>query len=212
MEQRTDEWYKARLGQLGASQISKALSKGRNGAESATRKNLIAELIAMRLTGQVQESFTSAAIQWGIDNEPIARAAYEINKDILVDEIGWVQHPSIEWTGCSPDGLVGDNGLVEIKCPNTATHIDYLIAGIPPSEYHLQMLWQMECTGRDWCDFVSFDSRMPEKYQLMVARFNRDDKRLNEIRPEVIKFLNDIQGTIDKLERSAIKAASTKEK
>lgn len=201
MEQRTDEWYRARCGQLGASQIAKALAKGRNGAESATRKNLIAELVAMRLTGQAQEGFTSSAIQWGIDNEPIARTAYEMRKDLLVDEVGWIPHKSIQWTGCSPDGLVGIDGLVEIKCPNTATHIDYLKAGFPPTDYQLQMLWQMECTCRDWCDFVSFDSRMPEKYQLFVIRFDRDDKRLDEIRPEIVRFLDDVQETINELER-----------
>lgn len=200
MEQRTDEWYRARCGQLGASQIAKALAKGKSGAESVTRKNLIAELVAMRLTGQPQEGFTSAAIQWGIDNEPIARTAYEMRKDLLVDEVGWIPHPIIQWTGCSPDGLVGKDGLVEIKCPNTATHIDYLKSRVVPSEYHLQMLWQMECTGRDWCDFVSFDSRMPEKYQLFIKRFDRDDARLNEIRPEIIRFLDDVQQTINDLE------------
>lgn len=208
MEQRTDEWYRARCGQLGASQISKALAKGRGGAESATRRNLIAEIVAMRLTGQAQEGFTSAAIQWGIDNEPLARASYEVKTGDFVDEVGWVPHPSIEWTGCSPDGLVGDQGLVEIKCPNTATHLDYLLAGTVPAEYQLQMLWQMECTGRAWCDFVSYDPRMPEEHQLFIVRYMRDDDRLSEVRAGVVKFLDEVNEVIDKL----AEIAKTKEK
>jgi len=198
-EQRTDEWYRARCGQLGASQISKALAKGRAGAESATRKNLMAEIIAMRLTGVTPEGFTSASIQFGIDNEPMARSAYEVTYGIFVDQTGWVPHPSIEWTGCSPDGLVGDDGLIEIKCPNTATHIDYLLAGIAPSEYHLQMLWQMEVCNKTWCDFVSFDPRLPEDLQLFTVRFMRDDDRLNEIREGVKKFLSETEEVLTKL-------------
>lgn len=199
MEQRTDEWYSARCGQLGASQISKALAKGRAGAESSTRRNLIAELVAMRLTGQAPDGFTSAAIQWGIDNEPIARASYEVLHGIDVEQEGWIPHPSIEWTGCSPDGLIGDDGLIEIKCPNTATHIDYLLGGVAPAEYHYQMLWQMECTGRKWCEFVSFDPRMPEDMQLFVVRFARDEDRIHEMRVGVTKFLSEVDDVISKL-------------
>lgn len=198
-EQRSDEWYANRCGQLGASQISKALAKGKSGAESSTRRNLIAELVSMRLTGVAPEGFTSAAIQWGIDNEPIARSAYEVKHGVFVDQIGWVPHPSIEWTGCSPDGLIGDDGLTEIKCPNTATHIDYLLSGKVPSEYQLQMLWQMEVTDRKWCDFVSFDPRLPEDLQLFVIRYQREDERLIEVRDDVIKFLKEVKETIEKL-------------
>lgn len=199
MEQRSPEWYQTRLGQLGASQISKAIAKGRAGQESSTRRNLMAELVAMRLTGVTPEGFTSAAIQWGIDHEMEARVAYEIASGNLVDQEGWIPHPSIAWTGCSPDGLIDANGLVEIKCPNTATHIDYLLAGDPPAEYQLQMLWQMEVTGRGWCDFVSYDPRLGESLQLFVVRYYRDDMRLDEIRPEVIKFLNDTDQMVSKL-------------
>lgn len=200
MEQRTDEWYMARCGQLGASQVSKALAKGRGGAESATRRNLIAEIVAMRLTGTAGEGFTSAAIQWGIDNEPLARSAYEISKGLFVEEEGWIPHPTIEWTGCSPDGLVEDDGLVEIKCPNTATHLDYLLAGEPPAEYKNQMLWQMECTGRKWCDFVSYDPRMPDDMQLFVVRYMRDDEKLKELREGVMKFLDEVNEMLVKLQ------------
>lgn len=199
MEQRTDEWYRARCGQLGASQVAAALSSGKNGAESATRRKLMAEIVAMRLTGTTQDGFTSASIQWGIDNELRARAEYEVAKGVFVDQSGWIPHPSIEWTGCSPDGLVDDDGLVEIKCPNTATHIDYLLANKVPAEYQKQMLWQMECTGRTWCDFVSYDPRMPEEHQLFIIRFERDEEKLDEMREGIKLFLADVIETIEKL-------------
>lgn len=199
MEQRSPEWYKARAGKLGASQVAKALAKGKGSAESATRRNLIAELVAARLTGVPPEGFTTPAMQWGIDNEPLARAMYEIASGVFVDEEGWIPHPTIEGTGCSPDGLVGSDGMVEIKCPNTATHIDWLLAGEVPSEHQLQMLWQMEVAGRAWCDFVSFDPRMPEDLQLFVIRFNRDDERLDQVRAEVVKFLSDVAEKVEQL-------------
>jgi len=200
MEQRTEEWYMARCGQLGASQLASALAEGKGGAESSTRRNLMAEIVAMRLTGQAPDGFTSAAIQWGIDNEPLARAMYEIKTNTDVEQVGFISHPSIEWTGASPDGLIGDDGLIEIKCPNTATHIDYLMAGKAPAAYIKQMLWQMECTGRKWCDFVSYDPRMPEDLQLFVIRFERDDEKLKELRVGVIKFLDEVNEVMDKLQ------------
>lgn len=199
MEQRTDEWYRARCGQLGASQLTAALAKGKAGAESSTRRNLIAEIVAMRLTGEAPAGFTSQAIQWGIDNEPIARAMYEIKTGNDVTEVGFIPHPDIEWTGASPDGLVGSDGLVEIKCPNTATHIDYLLAGKVPAEYTKQMLWQMECTGRKWCDFVSYDPRMPPEYQLFLVRYEKDNDKLDEMREGINLFLYDVIEIIAKL-------------
>lgn len=163
----------------------------------------MAEIVAMRITGVAQEGFTSAAIQWGIDHEMEARVAYELESGNLVDQEGWIPHHTIEWTGCSPDGLIDSDGLVEIKCPNTATHIDYLLADEAPAEYHLQMLWQMEVTGRNWCDFVSYDPRLGEHLQLFVKRFYRDDKRLDDVRAEVIRFLNDTAEMVEKLQSIA---------
>lgn len=200
MEQRTDEWYRARCGQLGASQINKVLAKTKTGAESATRKNLIAELVCMRLTGQSPEGFTSAAMQWGIDNEPNARTAYEFIKNVDVIQTGWIPHKTIEWTGCSPDGLVGDNGLIEIKCGNTATHIEWMLAGVPPKEHQNQMLWQMEVCDKQWCDFVSYDPRLPIDLQLFIVRLDRDEEKIKLIREEVIKFLQEVDEMIDNLE------------
>jgi hypothetical protein len=124
---------------------------------------------------------------------------YELKTGNDVDQVGIIEHQSIAMTAASPDGLIGNDGLIEIKCPNTATHIDYLLAGVAPSDYHSQMLWQMECTGRDWCDFVSFDPRLPEDLQLFIVRFNRDEKRLAEMRIGVEKFLSEVSEIIEKL-------------
>ena len=199
MKQQTDEWFAARIGLVTASRISDVMAVLKNGQEAATRKNYRAQLVAERLTGTKAESYSNAAMQWGTDNEPIARSAYEVDAGCFVDEVGFVPHPVIDGTGASPDGLVEGEGLVEIKCPNTATHIDYLIANEVPSEYQYQMLWQMECTGRKWCDFVSYDPRMPDDLQLFVIRFNFDEARVATIRQSVLVFLDEIDSTIEKL-------------
>jgi putative phage-type endonuclease len=199
MIQGSPEWHEARRGFLGASAINDARSVIKSG-EAASRRNLRAKIIAERLTGICEESYTNSAMQWGIDNEPIARALYETTIGSDVDQCGFILHPEIKMTGASPDGLIGNDGLIEIKCPNTATHIDYLLAGIVPTQYRNQMLWQMECTGREWCDFVSYDPRMPEHMQMFCIRFNRDEDELNEIREDVIKFLDEVNAVIDRLQ------------
>ena len=200
MIQWSEEWFNARRGFVGASVIADVMAKGKNGAEAITRRNLKARIVAERLTGQSPESFTSAAIQHGIEYEPIARALYEVSRSVDVEQVGFILHPEIKMTGASPDGLIGEKGLIEIKCPNTANHIDYLLGGVAPAEYHRQMLWQMECTGREWCDFVSFDPRMPENMQLFVVRFVRDDDRIKEMREGVIKFLEEVDEVLFKLQ------------
>lgn len=197
------EWLAARAGCLTASAIADMIAKTKTGEAAASRANLRARLVAERLTGVPQDSFSNAAMQWGNEQEPFARAAYEIKSGNLVDQTGIVMHPNIPYAGASPDGLIDDCGLVEIKCPNTATHIKYLLGGIPPKEYQPQMLWQMECTGRQWCDFVSFDPRMPERLQLFVVRFERDEARLDEIRREAIAFLREVDDLIDQLTKKA---------
>lgn len=199
IEQGSPEWFAARLGKVTASKLNDVMATLKSGGEAATRKNYRAQLIAERLTGAKMESFTNSAMQWGTDNEPIARAMYEIKTGNDVTQVGIIDHPSIAMTAASPDGLIGDDGLIEIKCPNTATHIDYLLAGVAPSDYHNQMLWQMECTGRKWCDFVSFDPRLPEDLQLFIIRFHRDEKRLDEMRIGVVKFLGEVDDVITKL-------------
>ena len=196
------EWLADRAGCLTASAIADMLAKTKTG-ESASRANLRARLVAERLTGIPQDGFSNAAMQWGNEQEPFARAAYEIHSGNLVDQTGLVMHPSIPYAGASPDGLIDDCGLVEIKCPNTATHIKYLLSGDAPKEYQQQMLWQMECTERKWCDFVSFDPRMPSHLQLFVVRFDRDEGRLNDVRAEAVKFLAEVDSMINQLTKKA---------
>jgi len=199
MEQRSPEWYAARLGKIGASSVADMMAKTKSGY-AATRANLMARLIVERLTGQTVETYQNAAMQWGIDTEPQARAAYEFAYDRIVIEEGWVPHPEIPDSGCSPDGLVmGGDGLVEIKCPQTATHIDTLLSGKPEGKYLLQMQWQMACTGRKWCDFVSFDPRMPPHLQIFVRTVPRDDSVIDGITVEMHKFLAEMADKIDKL-------------
>lgn len=199
MLQNTPEWFEARRGFVGASAINDVMSVTKSGGEAATRRNLRARIIAERLTGICADSFTSSAMQWGVDNEPIARAAYEVATGNEVEQVGFILHPEIKMTGASPDGLIGSDGSIEIKCPNTATHIDYLLGGVAPTEHRNQMLWQMECTGRNWCDFASYDPRMPEDMQLFVVRFMRDDARIAELREGVIKFLSEVDSVLVKL-------------
>jgi putative phage-type endonuclease len=198
--QGSEQWYLDRLGKATASRMNDVMATLKSGGEAATRKNYRAQLIAERLTGTKADSFTNAAMQWGTENEPIARAMYEITTKNDVEQVGFIDHPIISMSGASCDGFVGEDGLIEIKAPNTATHIDYLLAGVPPSDYHNQMLWQMECTGREWCDFVSYDPRMPENMQLFIVRFMRDDDRIKEMREGVIKFLEEVDEVLMKLQ------------
>lgn len=206
MNQGTPEWLQARCGLVTASRISDVLAKIKTG-EAASRRDYRAQLVAERISGKPTESFTNAAMQWGTEHEPFARAAYELATDSFVEQVGLIRHPEIIMTGASPDGLVSHNGLVEIKCPNTATHIEYALSGKPPAKYQNQMLWQMECTGREWCDFVSFDPRMPEDMRLFIVRFDRDQKRIDDMKDEVINFICEVEEEIQRLYKLFRKAA-----
>lgn len=186
--QGSDEWKALRLGKVTASRVSDVVAKTKSGY-SASRANYAAQLIAERLTGTPAESYTNAAMQHGTETEPEARAAYEFYQGVTVTEIAFVPHPSIDQAGCSPDGLVADDGLVEIKCPQTATHLETLLGQAVPGKYEVQMQFQMACTGRQWCDFVSYDPRMPENMRMFVKRVERDDKRINELETEIAAFL-----------------------
>lgn len=189
MDQGTEEWFSVRLGKVTASRAADVMTK----KGSAARANLSAQLVLERLTNTKGESFSSAAMQWGVDQEPFARAAYEAHSGVWVDTVGFVQHPTIERAGASPDGLVGHDGLVEIKCPNTATMIETLLTGKVPSNYATQMQMQMACTGRAWCDYAVFDSRMPVKAQLFVKRVQRDQKFIDDLNKEIIAFLAEVE-------------------
>jgi putative phage-type endonuclease len=198
VEQGTPEWFAARLGNVTASRVADVIAKTKSGY-SASRENYMAQLLCERMTNTVAESYTNAAMQWGTETEPLARAAYESYADVLVDEVGYIAHPTIERAGASPDGLVGVFGLLEIKCPNSATHIDTLISEQVPTKYITQMQWQMSCTGRTWADFVSFDPRLPSGLQMFVKRVEFDAEYVAMLKEEVIKFLTELDAKIIKL-------------
>jgi putative phage-type endonuclease len=198
VEQGTPEWFAARLGNVTASRVADVIAKTKSGY-AASRDNYMAQLICERMTNTVAESYSNAAMQWGTETEPLARAAYESLADVLVDEVGYIAHPTIERAGASPDGLVGLFGLLEIKCPNTATHIDTLISEQVPTKYITQMQWQMSCTGRTWADFVSFDPRLPSGLQMFVKRVEFDAEYVAMLKEEVIKFLTELDAKISKL-------------
>lgn len=180
----------ARLGKLTASRIADATAKTKTG-HGASRANYMAELLVERITGVPTERYVSKEMIWGIETEAQARAAYSFFNE-AVTPVGFVSHPSIGMSGASPDGFVGVAGLIEIKCPNTATHIDFLLSDEVDIRYRKQMLWQMACTGRRWCDFASFDPRMPSELQLRVRRFEWDDKLIAELEAEARQFLADL--------------------
>jgi putative phage-type endonuclease len=199
IEQGTPEWFAARLGKVTASRVADVIARTKTGP-AASRANYMAQIVCERLTGEAAESFTSKEMQWGTDQEPNARSAYEFRTDTTVELVGFVPHPKIGDSGASPDGLVAADGLVEIKCPNTATHIETLLGRTVPGKYITQIQWQLACTGREWCDYVSFDPRMPESMSLFVARVERDPKMIADLEAEVFKFLDELAFKVAELE------------
>lgn len=201
--QGTPEWFAQRCGKVTASRVADVIATTKSGV-SASRKNYLAQLVAERLTGTVEAGYSNAAMQWGTEKEPEARALYAIMHAVEeVTEASFVEHPDIGMTGASPDGYVGENGLVEIKCPNTATHIETLLSQVVPAKYITQMQWQLACTGRDWCDFVSYDPRMPESLRIFVRRVPRDPEMIYRLEGEVRVFLAEVEETVEKL-RAAV--------
>jgi putative phage-type endonuclease len=198
IEQRSSAWFEARLGKVTASRVADVIAKTKSGY-SASRDNYMAQLICERLTGQQGESFTNAAMTWGTETEPLARSAFEAYADVMVEEVGFVPHPRIRDSGASPDGLVGLFGMLEIKCPNTATHIDTLLSQTVPGKYITQMQWQMRCCERQWCEFVSFDPRLPQDLQLFVKRVEFDPEYVAMLEKEVIQFLAELDDKVNKL-------------
>jgi putative phage-type endonuclease len=199
MEQRTDDWFAARLGKVTASRVADVIAKTKTGY-GAGRANYMADLVVERLTGQKASSFTNAAMEWGTQTEPQAKTAYAAKTGILVEEVGFIDHPTVAMSGASPDGFA-EEGLVEIKCPNTATHLEYIFDGKPPQKYVTQMQWQMACAGKPWCDFVSYDPRLPERLQLLVVRVPRDDDYIKILEQEVTTFLQELDDKLNKLEK-----------
>lgn len=202
VEQGSDEWKALRLGKATASRMADICARTKTGW-GASRANYAAQLVAERLTGNVAESYSNAAMEWGNATEGEARAVYSFFQGVTVETIDFVPHPTIEMSGASPDGYVGTDGLVEIKCPNTATHIDTLLGKSVPEKYILQMQWQMACTARQWCDFVSYDPRMPENLRLFVKRVNRDDVLILGLEDKVREFLSEVHAKTVTLQEMA---------
>lgn len=198
VEQGTDDWFQARLGKVTASRVADVMARTKTGY-GADRANYAAQLIVERLTGQKQETYTNAAMQRGAEQEPQARELYGFMQDVIVQQVGLVMHQTIDGACASPDGLVGDDGLVEIKCPTSKTHIETLLGASIDGKYIKQMQWQMACTGRAWCDFVSFDDRLPGEMQIHIRRVHRDDKLIAEMEGEVRKFLAEIDAQVAQL-------------
>ena len=196
MDQRSEEWFKARLGKVTASRVADVLAKIKSG-ESASRRNYKIQLVSERLTGEKQETYINQAMQDGIDREFYAREKY-VQQHGEVEEVGFIQHPTLE-AGASPDGLVGEDGLIEIKCPLGTTHTETLMTQEVPSKYIPQIQFQLLVTGRKWCDFVSFNPMFPENLQLFVKRVFADKEYQEELEDEVKKFLHEVEDVINKL-------------
>lgn len=200
LEQGSDEWKQARLGCVTASRVADVMAQGK-GSEAVTRQKYKLQIVAERLALEVVETYSNAAMEWGVEQEAFAVMAYEASNDVLTDRTGFWPHPSIPFIGASPDRLVGDDGLVEVKCPNTTTHLGYILDGVVPAQYVKQVQCQLWATGREWCDFVSFDPRLPKRNQLFVIRVFRDEELITKMEAEVRKFLAEVDFLITQLEK-----------
>ena len=198
-EQNSAKWIWARTGRITASRICDLMATLKRGGEAASRRDYRTELIAERLTGKAETRYVSKEMRYGGEQEPFARTAYEIRTENIVDQMGFVFHPRLDFSGASPDGLISDDGGVELKCPKTTTHLAYLAAGTVPKEYENQMLWNMACAEREWWDFVSFDPRLPEKLRLFIVRMPRDEARISEIEREVMTLHQEIDSLCEQL-------------
>lgn len=199
MQQGTSEWFKARVGKVTSSRIADMVATTKSGW-GASRGNYAADLLIERLTGEPAPHYQSPAMLYGTECEPEARAAYCFLMDVDIEEVGFVEHPRLAMCGCSPDGLIGDDGLIEIKCPNTAQHLNTLLTKTIDGKYIKQMQFQMACTGREWCDYVSYDRRLPERMRLWKMRVPRDDKTIAYLEKEAVVFLREIDDALAQLD------------
>lgn len=203
IEQGSSEWLKERTGKVTGSRMCDVMAKlKRKEGESAARYGYKMELVAETLTGRSMTHYTSPDMERGTQLEPDARNEYEVRRGVFCDQVGFVLHDKIDRFGVSPDGFVGDSGLIEIKAPRVMTHLEYIVQGLPPEDYLWQMLAAMSCTGREWCDFVSYCPELPEDLQLFVKRVNRDEKLISALEIEVAQFLKEVDETVEKI-RSA---------
>lgn len=214
IEQGSAQWFQARCGSVTSCRVADLLSKRKDGKEAAARRDLRYELVCERFTGRISDNYVSRYMKDGIEREPLARAEYELRNGVYVEQVGYVEHPRIRMAGCSPDGLVGTDGLIEIKCPKPETHLEYLLAGEIPTDYLPQMRWQLACTEREWCDFVSYHPDLPDSVQLFIKRLTRDkeiDALIRGMELEVEHFLGEVDAMVEKLggvpEREAKKLA-----
>lgn len=196
-KQGSEAWRLSRAGVVTASRFSDVMARIKSG-ESATRYNYKAEIIAERLTGLPAPNFTNAAMQWGTDHEDEARKVYEAITGLTVEQTGLVMHSKLK-AGASPDGLVGSGGLLEIKCPNTATHIQTLLAEDVPKKHYAQIQGQLWITGRAWCDFMSYDPRLDDKNAVFIVRVERDDDYIDLLEDQIEDFLEEVDELISKL-------------
>lgn len=201
LEQGTQQWRDARSGCVTASRICDVLRKPRRGQkESATRKAYLAQIALERMTGKPQErEFETWDLKRGKELEPFARVEYEMKQEGTITTVGFVEHPRIKFAGCSPDGLVGKDGLCQIKAPRPHVHMEYILSGIVPVDYRQQMLFEMACTGRKFNDFVSYNQDMPEHLKLFISRLHRDEAEIAEVEIEVVNFLVEVEELIAKM-------------
>lgn len=199
IEQGSPEWFKQRYGNASASRIKDVIAKTKSGY-SASRENYLTELVLERF-GVFAEPYTSKAMEWGNEQEPFARAKHEIEHGLIVEECGYILHPTIEKSGASPDGLIGLDGVLEIKCPDTKTHFEYLLAGKPPTQYIPQMAWQIICTGRKWADFVSYDPRAPKGLDYFHVRYIPEPEYMEMLETEVKTFLKEVDERFNELSK-----------
>ena len=200
--QGTSDWLSARAGKATGSRAKDILAKIKSG-EAAARRNYRVQLVTERLTGSPQESgFVNDAMKWGTEQEPHARRAYEAHTGYIVTEAGFIYLEDV-MTGCSVDGLIGGDGMAEYKCPNSSTHIEWLLAGVLPSEHKPQILHNLWVTGREWCDFASFDPRLPENLQLFVVRYERIEDEIKAHEAEILQFLSEVDALENRLRKIA---------
>jgi putative phage-type endonuclease len=197
-EQQSEEWFQERLGHATASRASDILAKIKTG-EAAVRRKYRIQLCTERLTKKQVPSFQNAAMLWGTEQEPYARMAYAAKTGADVEQVGFIKHQKMAWCGASPDGLIGVDGMVEIKCPESTTHLEWMEQGRVPPEHVGQIQYQLWVTGRSWNDFVSFDPRFPEHLQLLVVRAPRDEKFIADLAAEVGAFLLEVDALYTKL-------------
>ncbi|ALE02908.1 lambda exonuclease family protein [Bartonella ancashensis] len=202
MKQRTAEWFQARLGRVTASNIDYVVNRTVKGLPTSKYEDYKIKLITERLTGQINPSYETQAMQWGVEHEDEAIEEYSFIYDTHVTRCGFIPHPTFKMAGASPDGLIGKDGLIEIKCPQSTTHLRFFLNGDIKPEYLLQMQFQMACTGRKWCDFVSYDPRFTDqsaRLRMKVQRINRDDEQIEHINKAVERFLTEIEQDIKQI-------------